>query len=54
MAFGYRPIYLPELLSLCSHSPNDVPPRTSAEHIHSRGTGRRASVQQPELIMDEA
>ena len=31
-------------LLLCSHSPNDVPPRTSAERIHSRGTGRRASV----------
>ena len=38
---------------LCSHSPNDPPPppppthtpRTSAERIHSRGTGRRASVQ---------
>ena len=26
MAFGYRPIYQPELLLLCSHSPNDVPP----------------------------
>ena len=33
------------LLLLCSHSPNDVPPpRTSAERIHSRDTGRRASV----------
>ena len=33
---------------LCSHSPNDPspsPPRTSAERIDSRGTGRRASVQ---------
>ena len=30
---------------LCSHSPNDVPPGTSAERIHSRGTGHRASVQ---------
>ena len=26
MAFGYRPIYQPELMLLCSHSPNDVPP----------------------------
>ena len=25
MAFGYRPIYQPVLLLLCSHSPNDVP-----------------------------
>ena len=33
------------LLSLCFHSPNDVLPRTSAERIHSRGTGRRASIQ---------
>ena len=34
-------------LLLCSHYPNDAPPapRTSAERIHSRGTGRRASVQ---------
>ena len=33
---------------LCSHSPNDVPPQplpTSAESIHSRCTGRHASVQ---------
>ena len=31
---------------MCSHSPNDVPPpRTSAERIHNRGMGRRASVQ---------
>ena len=32
---------------LCSHSPNDVPPppHPSAERIHSRGMGRRASVQ---------
>ena len=33
------------LLLFCSHSPNNVPPRTSAERIHSRGTGCRASVQ---------
>ena len=33
------------LLLLCSHSSNDVAPRTSAERIHSHGTGRRASVQ---------
>ena len=26
MAFGFRPIYQPELLLLCSHSPKDVPP----------------------------
>ena len=26
MAFGYRPIYQPELLLLCSLSPNNVPP----------------------------
>ena len=32
-------------LLLCSHSSNDVPSRTSAEHIHSRGTGHRVSVQ---------
>ena len=34
---------------LCSHSPNVVPrpppPPPSAERIHSRGTGRRASAQ---------
>ena len=32
---------------LCSHSPNVVPPAPtpSAERIHSRGTGRRASAQ---------
>ena len=40
--------FVPEinLLLLCSHSPNDVPPRTSAERIHRRGTGRCASVPQ--------
>ena len=32
-------------LLLCSHSHNDAPPpRTSAERIHSRSTGRRASI----------
>ena len=34
----------PHLL-LCSHSSNDVTPQASAEGIHSRGTGSRASVQ---------
>ena len=29
----------------CSHSPNDVAPRTSAELIHCRRMGCRASVQ---------
>ena len=40
-----RAILYADKLLLCSHSPNDVPPRTSAKRIHSRGTGRRASVQ---------
>ena len=40
------------LLLLCSPSPNDIPPpRTSAERIHSRGTGRRASVQENRLLL---
>ena len=40
------------LLLLCSHSPIDVPPppRTSAERIHSRGTGCRASVQETDHV----
>ena len=33
-------------LLLCSHSHNSVPPRTSAERIHGRGTVRRTSVYQ--------
>ena len=39
--------FMNSLLLLSSNSPNDAPPppRTSAERIHSRGTGRRASVQ---------
>lgn len=31
-------------LLLCSNSRNDVSPRTSAERIHCRSTGRRVSV----------
>ena len=41
----YGPSLLWAEMSRNLHSPNDVPPRTSAERIHSRGTGRRASVQ---------
>ena len=36
--YGPPADYLVGELLLCSHSPDDVPPRTSAEHIHSRGT----------------
>ena len=56
LSHGIRlsPDYQPGLLLLCSHSPNDVFRQTLAERIHSHGTGRRASVEQPELIMDEA
>ena len=38
-------------LLLCSHSPNDAPPRTSAERIHSRGTG--ASIQPGSLLLHQ-
>ena len=37
--------FMNSLLLLCSNSPNDVPPEPQRNGIHSRGTGRRASVQ---------